>query len=98
LIAQLCLTAVGAMVGASPMHTWVMLFFAWMITAGLTAVTLDRRLLPTAFVHGIAFFVAAAHVDSLFLVMSAANVLTTINFVTIWRPKNLLDRDPDPAG
>lgn len=60
--------------------------------------TIDLRLLPGAFGYLVGFGLAIARREDIPYVMSACNLLLTVNAVTIWRPASWSYTDAERAA
>jgi serine/threonine-protein kinase len=84
LVAQLALAGGMHLLGLSPTYAVVLQFLLWAVVTGLISLTVDRRLTPMAVGYFAAFVAAAAWPAERYYVMSAANLVLTLNVVAIW--------------
>lgn len=94
---QVLLDAAGALTGMDTLTGAALRMFLWAAIAGMQSVSLDARLLPSAFGYGAAFVAALHAPPDTFAFMAAANLLFTVNAVWIWRPEELFPPKA-PAG
>ncbi len=92
LVGQIVMTLGGAALTVSVHHIQVMTIFLWAVVASMAAIAIDRRLFPSAMGYLATFGGAAVLAHNTFEVlwaMSAGHLVTTINVLSIWRPKPL---------
>ncbi len=72
--------------GIPPAQLSPIYLFLWGVVAGLTAITIERRIWPSAVSYTLAFLAATLWPEERFYLMSASNAVITLNFAIAWRP------------
>ena len=81
---------IGAWYLALPVATTqVLMVLLWFAIGGMVAIAIDRRVAPSALAFLAAFVVSARHPDRALFIISAANLVFTINAVWAWWPPSL---------
>jgi hypothetical protein len=92
LVGQIAMTFGGMALTMSVHNIQIMTIFMWASVASMAAIAIDRRLFPAALGYLVTFGAAATWAHNTFQVlcaMSAGHLVTTINVLSIWRPKQL---------
>ncbi len=84
LLAQILLHAGAAIAGIDALTANTLHFFLWFTVASLMAIHLEVRLWPTAVSYFIGFLVVGAWQQQMFRVMSACNLVLTLNLALTW--------------
>ncbi len=95
--AQLVLHLGAWYLGLDPVTTNIIMVFQWFVMTGMSAITLDWRLFPTALGFATAFVVSARWPEARHAAMAASNLVLTVNAVWIWRPANFRMTDAELA-
>lgn len=98
LLSQVVLHVGSGMLGMPTAMSAVLNLAVWgAFTIGLAA-TLEKRLFPAGIGYMVAFLIASARVEWRFAMMSAANIVLTVNMLWIWRPETLLRTPEEKAA
>jgi eukaryotic-like serine/threonine-protein kinase len=97
-VAQLVLYAGAAQLDLDALRASIAMILVWSVITGMASITIDPRLAPTSIGYAAAFLIAARWPATRWWMMSASNLLLTINAVAIWRPPTILMTDAERAA
>jgi len=69
--------------------TQVIMIFSWFVTTGMVTIAIDRRMAPSTLAYLLGFMIASRHPAWSLYVMSAINLVFTLNAAWSWRPDTL---------
>jgi hypothetical protein len=92
MLAQIVLSAGGALAGVSITQLHVIFLFAWTLTYGLLAVWAEPWFALAAVVCAIGFVVASAYPSFVYPLMSLGNLTLTVVMLKVWFPRQDLAR------
>ena len=75
--------------GLTPLQAETLMTFVWMLIAGMTAIGVDRRMIPSAIGYAVGFGLGVVFPDARYYFMVASNFVFLVTAAWNWKPATL---------